>query len=113
MAQLKRMVDGANRTWIGRAEPPQQFADGTRLFAYRALRPKLSCRELSLALTEIDTSQQAAARSGFGRRPDRARTRGRAGQRCCRRAHERAREPLRVGHRHPHLGRRRRPARSQ
>jgi hypothetical protein len=58
MNQLKRMVDGTNRTWIGRPEPPQQFADGTRLFAYRALRPSLSCRELSLALTEIDTSSK-------------------------------------------------------
>jgi hypothetical protein len=58
MNQLKRMVDGTNRTWIGRPEPPQQFADGTRLFAYRALRPNLSCRELSLALTEIDTSSK-------------------------------------------------------
>jgi hypothetical protein len=58
MNQLKRMVDGTNRTWIGRPEPPQQFADGTRLFAYRALRPNLTCRELSLALTEIDTSSK-------------------------------------------------------
>jgi len=58
MAQLKRMVDGTNRTWIGRAEPPQQFADGTRLFAYRALRPNLNCRELSLALTEIGSASK-------------------------------------------------------
>jgi hypothetical protein len=58
MNQLKRMVDGTNRTWIGRPEPPQQFADGTRLFAYRALRPNLTCRELSLALAEIDTSSK-------------------------------------------------------
>ena len=58
MAQLKRMVDGTNRTWVGRAEPPQQFAEGTRLFVYRALRPKLNCRELGLALTEIDSSSK-------------------------------------------------------
>jgi hypothetical protein len=58
MNQLKRMVDGTNRTWIGRPEPPQQFADGTRLFAYRALRPNLTCRELSLALTEIDSASK-------------------------------------------------------
>jgi hypothetical protein len=58
MAQLKRMVDGTNRTWVGRAEPPEQFAEGTRLFAYRALRPKLNCRELGLALTEIDSSSK-------------------------------------------------------
>ena len=38
---------------LGRPQPPQQFVDGTRLFAYRALRPKLSCRELSLAIGEI------------------------------------------------------------
>jgi hypothetical protein len=53
VAQLKGMVTGADRGWIGRPQAPQQFADGTRLFAYRALRPKLSCRELSLAIGEI------------------------------------------------------------
>jgi hypothetical protein len=53
VAQLKGLVTGADRGWIGRPQAPQQFADGTRLFAYRALRPKLSCRELSLAIGEI------------------------------------------------------------
>lgn len=53
MAQLKGMVAGADRGWIGRPQPPQQFVDGTRLFAYRALRAKLSCRELNLAIGEI------------------------------------------------------------
>ena len=72
MAQLKRMVDGTNRTWVGRAEPPQQFADGTRLFAYRALRPKLNCRELSLALTEIDASSKRLQDPASSISPDRA-----------------------------------------
>jgi hypothetical protein len=71
MAQLKRMVDGTNRTWIGRAEPPQQFADGTRLFAYRALRPKLNCRELSQALTEIDASSKRLQDPASAVSPDR------------------------------------------
>jgi len=71
MAQLKRMVDGTNRTWVGRAEPPQQFADGTRLFAYRALRPNLNCRELGLALTEIDTSRKRLQDPASAISPDR------------------------------------------
>jgi hypothetical protein len=72
VAQLKRMVDGTNRTWVGRAEPPQQFADGTRLFAYRALRPKLNCRELSLALTEIDSSSKKLQDPASAVSPERA-----------------------------------------
>jgi hypothetical protein len=71
MAQLKRMVDGTNRTWVGRAEPPQQIADGTRLFAYRALRPNLNCRELGLALTEIDTSRKRLQDPASAISPDR------------------------------------------
>jgi hypothetical protein len=72
VAQLKRMVDGTNRTWVGRAEPPKQFADGTRLFAYRALRPKLNCRELSVALTEIDASSKRLQDPASAVSPDRA-----------------------------------------
>ena len=72
MAQLKRMVDGTNRTWIGRAEPPQQFADGTRLFAYRALRPNLNCRELSLALGEIASASKRLQDPASAISPDRA-----------------------------------------
>ena len=40
-------------------EPPVQFANGVRLFAYRALREQLTCGELNLALTEIDSAARA------------------------------------------------------
>jgi hypothetical protein len=50
---LKKMVDDPNRGWVGEQQEAAAYTDGTRLFAYRALRKKLSCRELSLALTEV------------------------------------------------------------
>lgn len=49
---LKKLVDNPKRVWIGQQQSPGAYIDGTRLFAYRALRAKLSCRELNLALTE-------------------------------------------------------------
>ncbi len=50
---LKAMVDSPKRAWVGQKMPPDAYADGTRLFAYRALRKRLNCRELSLAVEEI------------------------------------------------------------
>ena len=72
VAQLKGMVTGADRGWIGRPQAPQQFADGTRLFAYRALRPKLSCRELSLAIGEIAVASKRLLDSASAIPQDRA-----------------------------------------
>jgi hypothetical protein len=53
MARLKRLVSNPDRSWIGRPESAASFADGTRLFAYRALRPQLTCRELTLAVGDV------------------------------------------------------------
>ena len=50
---LKAMVDNPKRSWVGQKMPADAYADGTRLFAYRALRKRLSCRELSLAVDEV------------------------------------------------------------
>lgn len=72
LAELKNLVNGADRSWVGQPEPPQKFANGTRLFAYRALRPKLSCRELNLALTEIDVAARLALNPGSTLNADRA-----------------------------------------
>ena len=47
------------RTWIGRPQSPWDHADGTRQFAYRALRGKLTCKELTLAIDEIAKAMQA------------------------------------------------------
>jgi hypothetical protein len=50
---LKTMVDSPKRPWVGQQMPPDAYADGTRLFAYRALRKRLKCDELARAITEM------------------------------------------------------------
>jgi hypothetical protein len=51
-AQLRTMVDNPKRDWVGQPQSADGYADGTRLFAYRALRKKLTCGELKRALDE-------------------------------------------------------------
>jgi hypothetical protein len=58
---LKKMVDNPKRGWVGQHQHPAAYTDGTRLFAYRALRAKLSCRELSAALTEVHGASKSLA----------------------------------------------------
>ena len=60
-AALKRMVDDPKRGWVGHQQPATAYMDGTRLFAYRALRPKLSCRELTAALGEVRATSKSLA----------------------------------------------------
>lgn len=62
---LKTMVDGKDRAWVGQKLPADAYTDGTRLFAYRALRKRLNCRELGLAVDEV----RAAANSLKGPMP--------------------------------------------
>lgn len=50
---LKALVDSPKRGWVGQQMPPDHYADGTRLFAYRALRKRLTCNELSRAVKEV------------------------------------------------------------
>jgi hypothetical protein len=51
-AQLKKMVGDPKRDWIGQPQSPDDYANGTRLFAYRALRKKLTCNELKGAIED-------------------------------------------------------------
>jgi hypothetical protein len=46
------MVNDPKRDWVGQVQSPDVYAKGTRLFAYRALRKKLTCIELKRALDE-------------------------------------------------------------
>jgi hypothetical protein len=46
------MVADPKRDWVGQPQSADGYADGTRLFAYRALRKKLTCSELKHALDE-------------------------------------------------------------
>src|SRR3990170_4505945 len=55
-AQLRKMIDDPKRDWVGQVQPPDVYANGTRLFAYRALRKKLSCNDLKRALEETNAA---------------------------------------------------------
>jgi hypothetical protein len=50
---LRLLVDDQNRSWIAQRPSVGVYANGTRAFAYLALRPKLTCRELTLALDDL------------------------------------------------------------
>jgi hypothetical protein len=50
------MINDPKRDWVGQVQPPDIYANGTRLFAYRALRKKLSCNELRRALEETNAA---------------------------------------------------------
>ena len=53
MVRLKAIIENPNRDWIGQPQAPAEYANGTRLFAYRALRSQLTCQQLASALGEV------------------------------------------------------------
>src|SRR5262245_64300977 len=59
LSQLKALIDDPERRWIGSPLPPAEYARGIRLFAYRALRKRLTCSELVIALAEIEAARTA------------------------------------------------------
>lgn len=56
MVRLKAMINDPSRDWIGKPQTPAEYANGTRLFAYRALHSQLTCPQLSSALNEVATA---------------------------------------------------------
>ena len=56
---LKTMIESPDRSWIGQRPSPDAYANGTRLFAYRALKKQLTCGELSQAVNELDAVAKA------------------------------------------------------
>jgi hypothetical protein len=50
---LRSMTETADRSWISRPETPQGLLTGVRMFAFRTLRPKLTCAELGIALEQL------------------------------------------------------------
>jgi hypothetical protein len=70
VSNLKTMLEDPQRAWIARPEPPAVFANGVRLFAYRALRTTLTCGELVLALREIDGASKTFTGSVAGLKPE-------------------------------------------
>jgi hypothetical protein len=63
LRRLKALVDDPQLSWIGTPQSAAEYAQGIRLFAYRALKSQLSCNELATALAEI------AAQTAVYRRP--------------------------------------------
>ena len=53
MVRLKAMIDDPSRGWIGKPQSAAEYANGTRLFAYRALHSQLTCPQLTTALNEV------------------------------------------------------------
>ena len=78
---LKSMIDSPDRGWIGHQQQPFAYADGTRLFAYRALRKQLTCNELGLAVAELSSASKSMGGSVAGMTADQlSRTRALSGQ---------------------------------
>lgn len=69
---LKAMVAGTDRSWVQRPAPPKVIANGVRLFAYRALKPALTCGELSAALSEVRRATSTFASPVAGFEPEKA-----------------------------------------
>jgi hypothetical protein len=53
LAVLRAMVADPKQAWMMRAPTPMEFSNGTRLFAYRALRKTLECGKLRFADAEL------------------------------------------------------------
>jgi len=54
--ELRMLVTDPVRNWVGQPQSAEAYASGTRLFAYRALKKKLTCDELHRALVETETA---------------------------------------------------------
>jgi hypothetical protein len=67
---LRLMVGDPDRRWINERPSSAVYANGTRLFAYRALRRALRCSELSLAVQETNEAEAFLTRSIPGLKPE-------------------------------------------
>lgn len=66
LAVLRAMVADPKQSWMMRAPTPMEFSNGTRLFAYRALRKKLDCGKLRFAGAELDWALDTFSRDVEG-----------------------------------------------
>lgn len=81
LALLRAMIADPTQSWMMRAPTPMEFSNGTRLFAYRALRTTLDCGKLRFASAELDWALDIFGREVGGMQPDqRARVAALAGE---------------------------------
>ena len=69
---LKTLIESPDRGWIGERPPPDVYGNGTRLFAYRALKRQLTCGELSQAVDELGSVSRKLGGPVPGMSPDQA-----------------------------------------
>jgi hypothetical protein len=64
---LSALLNDPRRRWIGQPQSAAEYANGTRFFAYRALKRRLSCRELKRASrdTKFAAARLSAPASGL------------------------------------------------
>ena len=53
---LSALIKDPKRAWIGQPQSAAEYANGTRFFAYRALRRTLTCRELTRASRDLEVA---------------------------------------------------------
>jgi hypothetical protein len=66
-ARLRNLVKNANRDWIGVPQSADGYSNGTRLFAYRGLRRKLTCGELQLAIEDTKAAMSTLEKASYER----------------------------------------------
>jgi hypothetical protein len=52
------MMDDPSRSWIAQRPSAAVYANGTRAFAFLALRARLTCTELTLALDDLQVADR-------------------------------------------------------
>jgi hypothetical protein len=65
--ELRKMIKDPKRDWVGQPQSPEAYANGTRFFAYRALRKSLSCAELKRALADTKAAASSLQSARYQR----------------------------------------------
>lgn len=66
-AQLKQLVKDPKREWVGVPQSADGYSNGVRLFAYRALRGKLTCGELQRAVEDTKAAMASLDKPAYQR----------------------------------------------
>ncbi len=66
LAVLRAMIADPKQSWMMRTPTPAEFANGTRLFAYRALRKTIDCGKLRFAGAELEWAMDTFSRDVQG-----------------------------------------------
>ena len=71
-ARLRKMTKDHAHAWVRLVEPLEGYAAGTRLFAYRMTKTRLSCADLAHGFVELQRANAAYGNAVPGVRPAQA-----------------------------------------